>query len=352
MARIRLPKDPSCCPTCAFITVFCGECPTPGSDAEQQQHSQKITQYEAMIGMIRQPCRSFRAPASATRSEATGYHKGMTTYLMTHFQSRYSEGNDGKRNYRYELFVPAISSNYISVCKVAWMALHGIGEEKLAYVFRQSKDGETPEARIINAAGDKEQMSLKDAYAVFGLDYEDSWKYHEAYVDLEQVGDSTRMMVAAVWIADEVISVGDNEVRCSTIIQNSLRTPHVFPCSFLYVINIQPNELAFSIDPVDIKDLFKEYQEERCVKNLVGETPLSYPEFASLFKRAFKHVHIREYKNVSGKCDICERLKSMFRSFKLPQDRETLRAYRSMHRYEHFHHLFLSYPLSHIRYCF
>ena len=167
--------------------------------------------------MIRNPLRSFRAPPTASKKEKTGYNKGMSTYLMTHFQSRFTEsGEGGKRTYRYELFIPAISSNYISVCKTAWMALHGIGLEKLDNIFRECRSGATAEARSINAAGDKQPMSLKQAYELFGLEYEDSWKYHEAYVDLEQVGNSTRMMVAAVWIADEVISIGDCEVRYST----------------------------------------------------------------------------------------------------------------------------------------
>ena len=69
------------------------------------------------------------------------------------------------------------------------------------------------------------------------------------------------------------------------------------------------------------------------MKDMSEYSSLSYSEFASLFKRAFKHVHIREYKNVSGKCDICERLTAMMKSFKLPQDREIIRAYRSLHRY-------------------
>ena len=91
MARIRLPKDPSCCPTCAFTQerVFCGECPTPGNETQQRQHTEMITNYEATIIMIRQPLRAFRAPATATKTDVTGYHKAMSTYLMNHFSSRF-----------------------------------------------------------------------------------------------------------------------------------------------------------------------------------------------------------------------------------------------------------------------
>ena len=220
MAKIRLPKDPSCCPSCAsFTTVFCGECPRPGDEREQQMHMQKISKYEAMIEEIRRPLKKFRTPKdeSEDKKKATGYNKGMTTYLMTWFNTgRVSEDTNGKRHYRYELLIPDISDQYIPVCKVAWMALHGIGEEKLNYVFRTSKTGDTYEARLMNAAAGSNQMSLKEAYEKFGYDYDDSWKHHEAYVDLEQVGDSPRMLIAAVYIAEEVISVGDNEVRCST----------------------------------------------------------------------------------------------------------------------------------------
>ena len=83
---------------------------------------------------------------------------------------------------------------------------------------------------------------------------------------------------------------------------------------------------------MDVRDLWKDYCEEQCVKNL-GEKLLSYAEFAGLFKNAFPRVHIREYKHVAGKCDVCERCKSMMRSIKLPHEREIIRAYRAMHRY-------------------
>jgi hypothetical protein len=55
-------------------------------------------------------------------------------------------------------------------------------------------------------------MSLSDAYGIFGLDYADSWKHHQSYIDLEKVGSTPRMLAAAVWIADEIISIGDQEV--------------------------------------------------------------------------------------------------------------------------------------------
>ena len=217
MGTIRMPKDPSCCPTCAFSsTEFCGECPTPGNKEEGEKHGVKVTDYERLIGFIRKPSNQFRSTDVDSKESITERSKAMTTYLMTHFSERFTENDSGKRFYKYELLCPLVSTDYIPICKTAWHALFGIGAEKLDYAQRCLKQGETHEARTMNAAGAKQPMQLKDAYEYFGLDYDDSWKYHKAYLDLEAVGNTSRMVVAAVWIADEVVSIGDNEVRFST----------------------------------------------------------------------------------------------------------------------------------------
>ena len=217
MARLRLPKDPSCCPTCSFssTTVFCGECPTPGDVASEQAQSAKITRYEALIQTIRKPFIKYRiSPVETyTSVELVNLKKGLTTEVMKYFDQRFKETNDGKRVYRYEILCPAISEDYIPLCKTAWLALFGLSFEKVDYAQRQLKIGETQESRLINSGADNKPMDLKDAYSLFGLEYEDSWKYHAAYIDLEQVASTPRMLCAAVWIADEVIAIGDQEVR-------------------------------------------------------------------------------------------------------------------------------------------
>ena len=48
---------------------------------------------------------------------------------------------------------------------------------RAALVIRDKKIfGETQESRLINSGADNKPMDLKDAYSLFGLEYEDSWK--------------------------------------------------------------------------------------------------------------------------------------------------------------------------------
>ena len=51
-----------------------------------------------------------------------------------------------------------------------------------------------------------------------------------------------------------------------------------------------------------------------------------------MFRSAFPKVSIRAFKNVSGKCPCCERLKLMTKTIKRPADRLILRQYRMIHR--------------------
>jgi len=52
------------------------------------------------------------------------------------------------------------------------------------------------------------------------------------------------------------------------------------------------------LEPVDIKDVWKEYDDD--MKN-AGEKSLRVDEFGYIWKHCFPYVKIREYKAVTGK---------------------------------------------------
>lgn len=68
--------------------------------------------------------------------------------------------------------------------------------------------------------------------------------------------------------------------------------------------------MEIHLDPIDKNEVYEEYAENAIIHN---EVPYSYNEFCEMWRNAFPHVRIRQYKAVSGKCDICERLKALLK---------------------------------------
>ena len=58
----------------------------------------------------------------------------------------------------------------------------------------------------------------------------------------------------------------------------------------------------------------------------------AYNAFNSIWNNCFPKVKIREYKNVTGKCEICEACKSMISQSKSKALRVIVREYKLMHR--------------------
>ena len=64
----------------------------------------------------------------------------------------------------------------------------------------------------------------------------------------------------------------------------------------------QPNHNEIHLEPTDIKTVHAEYQQ---VVGDAGEPVLQYQSFLNMWTSCFKHVKIREFKAVSGKCTTC-----------------------------------------------
>ena len=59
---------------------------------------------------------------------------------------------------------------------------------------------------------------------------------------------------------------------------------------------------------------------------------LSYPAFCRLLAEVFPKVSPRQYKSVSGKCGICETIRSKMKCSMLRTDRIILKRYKLFHR--------------------
>jgi len=96
------------------------------------------------------------------------------------------------------------------------------------------------------------------------------------------------------------------------------------------VLLLQPNADEIHLDPVTKKEVYEEYKSDAFVNS--HSAIYSYSEFAKLWNSCFPKVKIREYKNVSGKCDICEALKNMMHKTKSKAFRIITSRYRVLHR--------------------
>ena len=73
------------------------------------------------------------------------------------------------------------------------------------------------------------------------------------------------------------------------------------------------------------------HQHDKTVLDITADI-LQYSRFCDIVKDVFPKVRPREYKSVSGKCDICEKLRAALKECTLKSDRITLMRYRLFHR--------------------
>jgi len=83
------------------------------------------------------------------------------------------------------------------------------------------------------------------------------------------------------------------------------------------------------LEPVFIKEIFSEYQEDM---ELAGMKAVDEGRFGALWKHCFRHVKIREFKAVSGKCSTCEKLSFLRRTRKSATEREYITKMHALHR--------------------
>lgn len=62
------------------------------------------------------------------------------------------------------------------------------------------------------------------------------------------------------------------------------------------------------MDPLDLTEIYFEYLQDSVIQD---QEPYCSDAFRNVFHNGFPDVHIRQYKSVAGKCDICERLKAL-----------------------------------------
>lgn len=91
----------------------------------------------------------------------------------------------------------------------------------------------------------------------------------------------------------------------------------------------QPNSSEIHLDPMDKKELYREYEHESILYNY---QPLEISEFLKIWRNSFPHVKIRKYKSCTGKCRFCAELSVKTCSYKTKKAMEYIKACRVIHR--------------------
>ena len=205
-------------------------------------------------------------------------------------------GKPGKlrRNYQYDLLHVQLGTTPLNVCKSTWLAVFGFGLAKLDYVIERLGKGETSTAKVLaSTASTQQSITTKQAFDFFHLDYDQHQRSIEQIVALDFVGDTCRSLMCAAWLCSELELIGSQE----------------------------PNEDSITIDKTDLTEIHKDYREDPIIKDMGKDNILSYQEFTVMFDKAFPTVHMREFKNVTGKCEVCERLKALMKTCRNNSDR-------------------------------
>lgn len=102
---------------------------------------------------------------------------------------------------------------------------------------------------------------------------------------------------------------------------------------FALVGDQMPNtENEIHLEACDYKDLYDEYEFDMLYVNKVDEY-LAYKNWREVWTTHFPNVRVREYKQVSGKCNECEMLSDTRKKLKAAELRQLVTECHAFHRY-------------------
>lgn len=91
-----------------------------------------------------------------------------------------------------------------------------------------------------------------------------------------------------------------------------------------------PNSDQVHLDITTMKEIYQTYVKE--FQNVYSLETISYSTFAHIWRTVFRHVSIRKFKAVSGKCDWCAKLTDWRRKSQHPEITKLVTAYHAYHR--------------------
>jgi hypothetical protein len=131
----------------------------------------------------------------------------------------------------------------------------------------------------------------------------------------------------------------DPDALCSVLAPNTVKSKLAiqFLNEFFNLVGDKiPNLQEIHLDPIDKKEVWKEYRQEILQFETEAEL-LKYSAFCALWDSAFPHVKIREYKAVTGKCVFCATLSKLRCSTKSPMMRFEISDLHVLHKHTYMH---------------
>ena len=162
--------------------------------------------FHLYVDEIRQPFQEY-VFGTACDLEA---NKQLRSYLVHKFgEGRILSSNNKTVKWKYDLL--SISRPSLTVCKIAFIAMTGISNNIIEYSQRKVRTDHVVTDSSSTRGVDKLD-SLRDAFEVFGLDYEKYECNINRFVNIDSVTDSPMSFIATTFLAEWFGLAGELEV--------------------------------------------------------------------------------------------------------------------------------------------
>ena len=256
--------------------------------------------FDCFVEEVRKP---FYDMMLGTESD-TDRDKQLLYYLVQKFTENRQQATN-KHNFKYIYQLHSLSRGTISVCKFAYIVITGIKDEMINYAQRLVRDQVSAESILFGkdeSSEDRKIRSLRDAFDHFALDFNLYQQNINSYVEVNNIPDTVTGFICTTFLMDWFQLAGEQE----------------------------PNSDEIHIDHISHVEVFEEYKSDPYVNT--HDKVYGYEAFVRIWREVFPKVKIRQYKNVTGKCSVCDACKNMMSKAKSKSMRIIVRQYRLMHR--------------------
>ena len=314
-------KHPCCSENCASIIAglpsspfqFCFNCYPTGfyhpsqasSSALSASDEQKDLEFAVLVKANRALLDKFRPNPRDTPTVAREKDKHYNSALYEHFKAHGTKALNGSRwnwDKAYYIIIPETLERKL-VCKTLWFAIWGVTKGTVEYIQGKVRNGDSLTARAYETK--REQIDEKKAFEHWGIDIDTYHNYIKSFCLLSKVPESEAAIILVVYLADFFDLVGE----------------------------AQPDVMAIHYDPISYNEMWQDYQNDPFVKDISSDGELlGYSRFCAIVRDVFPRVSPRQYKSVTGKCNVCEKLRSKMKECTLRSDKLVLKRFRLFHR--------------------
>ena len=228
-------------------------------------------EYGSLLRMFESKLKAVRSQSQPFRSNTDDPH-AMVDFLVHHFTEKRSPSSG---RWIYDLH---IGGTHLIVCRTTWMGVFGVTQNELEYAQGLVRSGTDSRVRL----NPKDAIKTKKAiFLEFGLNVDDYHRHLRAAVDYNEVPDKARYHIAVAFLTDFVDYCGE----------------------------YQPDDESWHIDSMDIKEVWQDYASDETVVRLTNlercaNELLSQKELNKLWTSAFRRVHIRFWKGITGRDNL------------------------------------------------